>query len=250
MVNFNHNIYFNGVPLPSFVIVKKIETPILSEIENTLVESDIGYKHKKIKFGAKSLKIDFSLERTGTLTDFNQQQELLRWIKGDDWKESKLVLPDNVDYHYMAICNNAINIANEDIEGSGSIEFLICSPYRIANKSRIININDLQNYSSLGNVKIKPKIIFNITEDCTEIKLSIKNSDYDNFIRFKHNFLTGDKLVIDMKTKKVTVNDDLMMSILTLDSKFHEIDNNLSNNKYSLDIGNADVTLEIIPLYQ
>lgn len=250
MVNFNHNIYFNGVPLPSFVIVKKIETPILSEIENTLVESDIGYKHKKIKFGAKSLKIDFSLERTGTLTDFNQQQELLRWIKGDDWKESKLVLADNVDYHYMAICNNAINIANEDIEGSGSIEFLICSPYRIANKSRIININDLQNYSSLGNVKIKPKIIFNITEDCTEIKLSIKNSDYDNFIRFKHNFLTGDKLVIDMKTKKVTVNDDLMMSILTLDSKFHEIDNNLSNNKYSLDIGNADVTLEIIPLYQ
>ncbi|MGM9533902.1 MAG: distal tail protein Dit, partial [Intestinibacter sp.] len=195
MVNFNHNIYFNGVPLPSFVIVKKIETPLLAEIENTVAESDIGYKHKKIKFGAKSVKIDFSLERTGTLTDFNQQQELLRWIKGDDWKESKLVLPDNVDYHYMAICNNAINIANEDIEGDGRLEFLICSPYRIANKSRIININDLQNYSSLGNVKIKPKIIFDITEDCTEIKLSIKNNDYDNFLRFKHNFLTGDKLV-------------------------------------------------------
>ena len=78
----------------------------------------------------------------------------------------------------------------------------------------------------------------------------MKNKQYDNFIRFKHNFLTGDKLVIDMKTKKVTVNDELMMSILTLDSKFHEIDNNLSNNKYSLDIGNANVTLEIIPLYQ
>lgn len=250
MVNFEHNIYFNGVPLPSFVIVKKIETPLLADIENTVVESDIGYKHKKIKFGAKSVKIDFSLERTGTLTDFNQQQELLRWIKGDDWKESKLVLPDNADCHYMAICNNAINIANEDIEGGGSIEFLICSPYRIANKSRIININDLQNYSRLGNVKIKPKIIFSITSDCSEIKLSLKNKQYDNFIRFKHNFLTGDKLVIDMKTKKVTVNDDLMMSILTLDSKFHEIDNNLSNNKYSLDIGNADVMLEIIPLYQ
>jgi predicted phage tail component-like protein len=250
LVNFKHNIYFNGIPLPSFVIIKKIETPLLSEIENTIVDSDIGYKHKKIKFGIKSVKIDFSLERTETLTDFNQQQELLKWLKGDDWKESKLILPDNVDYHYMAICNNAIDIANEDIEGGGRIEFLICNPYRIANKSRIININDLQNYSTLGNVYIKPRIIFSITSECTEIKLSLKNKQYDNFIRFKHNFLTGDKLVIDMKTKKVTVNDELMMSILTLDSKFHEIDNNLRNNKYSLDIGNADVTLEIIPLYQ
>ena len=250
MVNFEYGIYFNGVQLPSFVIVKSIENPLLSEVSNTVVDSEVGYKHKKINFGSKVVKIEISLERLGILSDFQQQQELLKWIKGDNWKESRLILPDNIDVHYMAICNNAINFKNEDIESLGTIEFLICNPYRIANKPRIININNMKNYSSLGNVDIKPRIIFNVTSNCSEIKLSLKNKKYDNFIRFKHNFLVGDELVIDMETKKVTLNGDLMMSILTLDSKFHEIDYNLTDNNYNLDIGSADVEIEIIPMWQ
>ena len=250
MVKFNHNIIFNGKPLPSFVIIKSIDTQILSDISNTTIKRTIGYRHKKIEFGNKIISINFSLERIETLPLFEQQQELLKWVKGDNWKESKLILPDKPDTYYMAICNNKIDLANGDLESEGTIEFLVCNPYRIGNNTITLKINELQNYyGEIGSENIKPKIIFDITEDCTEIKLSIKNSDYDNFIRFKHNFLTGDKLTIDMETKKITLNGEVKMQILTLDSKFHEFNNDIKDNIYTLEVGNADVSIELHEIY-
>ena len=90
-----HLIYFNDIPLPSFVVIKSINTQILADIKNTTVKSNIGYKHKKIEFGSKLITIKFSLERSSILSKFEQQQELIQWLKGDDWKESRLILPDN-----------------------------------------------------------------------------------------------------------------------------------------------------------
>lgn len=246
MVNFKHEIYFNNIPLPSFVIVKSIDTQILSDITNTTIKSNVGYKHKKLELGSKKVTINFSLERIGTLSEFEQQKELLQWLKGDNWKESKLILPDNPDAYYMAICNNGIDLDYDDIEGQGTIEFLICNPYRVGLNTVTLDINELQSYhGEIGTENIKPKIIFNITSPCEEIKLSIKNNDYDNYIRFKHNFLTDDKLIIDMNTKKITLNDNTKMQILTLDSRFHEFNNHIKDNVYTLEVGNANVTLEL-----
>lgn len=250
MVNFKHNIIFNEKPLPPFVIIKSIDTQILSDISNTTVKRAVGYRHKKIEFGSKIISIKFSLERFGTLPLFEQQQELLNWVKGDNWKESKLILPDKPDTYYMAICNNKIDLASNDLESEGTIEFLICNPYRIGINPIKIDINKLQTYySEVGSENVKPKIIFDITENCTEIKLSIKNSYYDNFIRFKHNFLKGDKLIIDMETKKITLNGEIKMQILTLDSKFHEFNKDIKDNVYTLEVGNANVYIELHEVY-
>lgn len=249
-INFRHTIIFNGKPLPSFVIIKSIDTQILSDISNTKVKSNVGYRHKKIEFGSKIISIKFSLERNSTLPPFDQQQELLKWVRGNDWKESELILPDNPDAHYMAICNNKIELANSDLESEGTIEFLVCNPYRIGNAKITLNIKELQALSrEIGSENIKPKIIFDITEDCEEIKLSIKNSYYDNYIRFKHNFLIGDRLTIDMETKKITLNGEIKMQILTLDSKFHEFNKDIKDNVYTLEVGNADVSIELHEVY-
>ncbi len=250
MVKFNHNIIFNDKPLPSFVIIKSIDTQILSDISNTTIKRTIGYRHKKIEFGSKIISINFSLERIGTLPLFEQQQELLKWVKGNNWKQSKLILPDKPNAYYMAICNNKIDLSNDDIESEGTIEFLVCNPYRTGINPIKLNINELQSYhSEIGTENIKPKIIFDITEDCEEIKLSIKNSDYDNYLRFKHNFLIGDKLIIDMETKKITLNGETKMQILTLDSKFHEFNKDIKDNVYTLEVGNADVSIELHEVY-
>lgn len=250
MVNFEHKIYFNDKPLPSFVIIKKIETQILADITNKTVKGSVGYRHKKLELGSKEIIITFSLERSGILSKFEQQQELIQWLKGDNWRESKLILPDNPDAYYMAICNSGIDLSYDDLEGEGKIEFLISNPYRIGTKTIKLNINELQSYSDkIGTENIKPKIIFTITSPCEEIKLSLKNNYYDNFIRFRHNFLTGDELVIDIETKKITLNGEIKMQILTLDSRFHELNNIIKDNIYTLETGNATVSLELQALF-
>lgn len=250
MVNMKHQIYFNDIPLPSFVIVKQINTQILADITNTTVKGVVGYRHKKIEFGSKLITIDFSLERDGVLSKFEQQQELIQWLKGDDWKESKLILPDNPNLYYMAICNNGFDLDYSDIEGEGTIEFLICDPHRYGIQNIDIKLSDINKYDmQLGTEYSYPKIIFDITSDCEELKLTLKNKKYDNYIRFKHNFLTNDKLIIDMKTKKITLNGETKMQILTLDSRYHMIDPNILSNEYNFEIGNADITLEAQEVY-
>ena len=52
-----------------------------------------------------------------------------------------------------------------------------------------------------------------------------------------------------MKTKKITLNGETKMQILTLDSRYHMIDPNILSNEYNLEIGNADITLEAQEVY-
>ena len=250
MVNMKHQIYFNDIPLPSFVIIKQINTQILADITNTTIKANIGHKHKKIELGTKLISIDFSLERNGILSKFEQQQELIQWLKGDNWKESRLILPDNPYLYYMAICNNGFNLGYSDIEGEGTIEFLICDPHRYGIQNIDIKLSDINKYDmQLGTEYSYPKIIFDITSNCKELKLTLKNNKYDNYIRFKHNFLTNDKLIINMKTKKITLNGETKMNILTLDSRYHMFSPNVKENEYNLKIGNADITLEVQEVY-
>ena len=49
--------------------------------------------------------------------------------------------------------------------------------------------------------------ILKVTNACSELKLSVSNSKYNNYIRLKHNFLTDDEIIIDIKTKKITLVD-------------------------------------------
>lgn len=240
MVNFEHNIYFNGVPLPSFVIVKSISTAVLGEITNELLETNLGTRLKKTKLGSKRVTINFSVERKHYLSKFKEQQQLLEWLRGNDFKESKLVLPDNLNLHYNAICDNLDEFQYDDLEGISRIEFLICDPYRYGNLQEY-DIDSLNGV--VGNVFIYPTVRFTVTSQCNELKLSLVNSKYNNFIHLKHNFLTNDVVEIDMETKKVTVNGVVKMGILQLSSRFHMIDANLSDNTYTLDVGNANVSV-------
>lgn len=240
---FNHKIYFNNVALPSFVLVKRINHQILCDIDNETIESEVGHKLRKTKLGTKIIEIEFSLLKDDSLPPFEQQQELLKWIKGDNWKPSRLILPDNLNVHYIAICNNGIKFNNEKVESLGTIEFLICDPYRISNIEKTtttpFTISNKKEINYLNNIETFPRLKFKITSSCSEIKLNFTNEKYNNFVKLKHNFVLNDVIVIDMETKKVTVNDELKMQILTLDSRFHKICEGL--NTYTKETGNFEL---------
>lgn len=233
----SNNIFFNDMQIPDFVIVKSIETQLLPDINNIFIKSDRGVKHKKIEFGSKVVKIDFSIERGfKSLPDITLIDTLNSWLKGDDWKPSKLVLPNDLDSHYLAIADKIDPLKPDSIECESSIEFLCVEPDRITTMEKVVAITNTGRFEYTGE-NTKPIIIFKITSQCEELKLSISNKKYKNFIRLKHNFILNDVVKIDMSTKKVTLNDNLKMTILTLDSRFHDIVE--GDNIYTLELGNA-----------
>lgn len=232
---FNHKIYFNNIPLPSFILLKSIKVQILPNMNNITLETEFGQKLQKTTFGTKIIQLQVSFLKDDTLPKFQQQQELLEWIKGNDWKESKLILPDNSEVYYMAICNNLLELENTEVESITNIEFLICNPCRISNVEYISygTINYLANVETYSRLELKVK------NACEEIKINFKNNKFDNYIRLRHNFLSNDIIVIDFETKKIKVNDEVKMQILTLDSKFHKIIK--GENIYSLERGSCDL---------
>lgn len=226
------NLFFNDIQIPDWIMVTSIEQDILPKLEVT--------KRRSI-FHSKIVKINFTV-RQKCLLDQYKIDELIRWVRGDNFKESKLVLPNSEDSYYLAKLKSNINsIQNSVITGKGSIEFILFYPNRIEfmeNKIPLLNANEI-NY--IGTANTYPVIEFDITSECEELKVSIENSEYNNYFRLKHHFNKGQKVIIDMKTKKVTVNNEVKMQIFTLDSRFHMITEGI--NKYTLKLGNADVNI-------
>ena len=235
-----YKLYYNEKPMPDFVIITKIEEPLIGNITNTVISSNYGSKYKKTQFGTKIVKVYCTIKKGfNMLLDINKINELNEWLKGDNWRATKLVLPRR-DYYYEAIVNNAPDLESNNYTTSFEIEFLILNPDKI--NLRECESNNLKvNYMGTSE-EAYPTIIFSITNACSELKLSVSNSKYENYIRLKHNFLTNDQITVNMKTKRVTVNDIVKMQILTLDSRFHKLTK--GENIYTLDNGNANVKIK------
>ena len=228
-----YKLYYNEKPIPDFVIITKIEEPLIGDITNTVISSNYGSKCKQTEFGTKIVK-GFKM-----LLDSQKINELNEWLKGNNWKATKLILPGR-DYYYEAIVNNAPDLEPNNYTTNFEIDFLILNPDKI----------NLKEYES-NNLKINymgtseetyPTIILKVTNACSELKLSVSNSKYNNYIRLKHNFLTNDEIIVNMQTKKITINNVVKMQILTLDSRFHKLAK--GENIYTLNIGNADVKIK------
>ncbi len=235
-----YKLYYNEKPIPDFVIITKIEEPLIGDITNTVISSNYGSKYKKTEFGTKIVKVYCTIKKGfKMLLDTKRITELNEWLKGDNWGVTKLILPGR-DYYYEAIVNNAPDLEPNNYTTSFEIEFLILNPDKI--NLTEYESNDMKiNYMGTSE-EVYPTIILKITNACNELKLSVSNSEYNNYIRLKHNFLANDEIIIDMKTKKITVNNIVKMQILTLDSRFHKLTK--GENIYTLNTGNADVKIK------
>ena len=225
------SLYFNNVRIPDWIKVTNITEDILPNLEVT---------KDKTKFGEKKIIVEFKFKRN-KLIDHKLKYEILQFVKGDNFKESKLILPGRSEYYYMAKVTNLSSISGSIRKGEGTIEFT-CFNYKE------IQVNpcylDIRNKNSvdinyIGTEKTYPKIKFKVNSQCNKIKLIV---NYGLFLEFNHSFNAGDILEIDQEVNKVTLNGLLNMEIWHLKSKRIKF-------KYGLNTlrvleGNVDVTVK------
>ena len=144
-----YKLYYNEKPIPDFVIITKIEEPLIGDITNTVISSNYGSKYKKTEFGTKIVTVYCTVKKGfKMLLDSQKINELNEWLKGDNWKATKLILPGR-DYYYEAIVNNAPDLEPNNYTASFEIDFLILNPDKI----------NLKEYES-NNLKINYIIAF------------------------------------------------------------------------------------------
>ena len=211
-------IMFNDEYIPEWITINRIWYNIFQSFSIDEITEDGGNSKRK---ASKVIPVDFSCDRRKLITK-GQEIEFIKWLKGDNFKYSKLKLPNYPECYYMAKVKNNIDIAGTLRRAKGTIEFL-CIGNRIEEgiNSINLNINNIIYYS--GTAEVKPKIKIKVLSQVNEIKISIQNSKYNNFIKLVGNFNQNDNIEIDISRNKITKNGIVDLTIMTLDSYFHRL---------------------------
>lgn len=107
------SLYFNDVIIPSWLKITDIKEDVTGNLEVT---------NKITKLKSKIITISYKFKRN-KLIEEEKRQELLRWIIGDNFKASKLILPNRAEWFYMAKVTNLGDITGSIKKGQGAIEF-------------------------------------------------------------------------------------------------------------------------------
>lgn len=226
------SLYFNDVKIPEWIKVTNIKEDILN----------LDVSKEKSNFKEKSITIEFSFRRN-KLIDIEKRYELVNWIKGDNFKESKLVLPDRLNYYYMAKVSNLSEITGSIKKGSGSIVFTCFKTDYIDSRVDEITLNNSieRKIYYRGTSPAYPDVIFNILSACSKIKLSFNNNHKSGYIELNGSFNRNDIIKFNQSTNKILVNNRVNMPILHLKSKRLKLEHGFTN--FQLETGNVEAKI-------
>ncbi|MBS6503870.1 MAG: phage tail family protein [Clostridium sp.] len=220
-------IMFNEEYIPEWISVNRIGYKIFPtfNIDESTEEGEIN-KRKS----SRVIQIDFSCNRRVLLIK-EKEIELINWLKGDNFNYSKLKLPNDPGSYYMAKVKSNIDITGSLRRAKGRIEFL-CIGNKVEDNLNSINLNNNREIYCVSTAEVKPRLKIKVLSQVSEIKISIKNSKYNNFIKLVGNFNQNDSIEIDMSNNKISKNGIVDSNIMSLDSYFHRLVP--GENKYTI----------------
>ena len=231
------SIKYDGIKIPNFIKITNIKTQVLPSIENKLLQAPraIGAIDVGTNYGTKIITISF-IFKDNSLGFIEKSEALASWLRVDDLKARKLVLPSHPNSYYLAKPNNSIELDDNITMAKGEIEFICLNPFRI-NSSQTSQSSNTFTYN--GTAKTDPVLDITVTSSASSIKVNIVNESYNNYINLVGSFKAGDNVKVDLKTNKVYLNNSLNMALWGLDSKPHKVCR--GSNKYSISNGNLVV---------
>lgn len=233
------SLYFNNIRIPNWIKVTDISESLIPSFEATKF---------KTTFQKRVISIDISFKRNKNL-DKERKSELLHFIKGNNFNPSKLSLPNNSDRYYFAKVTDISDINGTIRKGSGTITFT-CFDYKEYDSSKTTAPSSSGKISLKynGTEEVYPVIKINVTSSCSNIKINFSNGSSTSFLEFNDDFRSGDILILEQSTNKLTVNNINKSEIWHLNSKRHKLMPGTTNS-YSLVSGSATFSIEFNTAY-
>lgn len=233
-----NTITYDGKAIPNFVTITGVKVQVLPDIENKFLSAPrmTGVIDAGHNLGTKIISIDIMI-KDSSLGAIDKSEKIAEWLRVDDLKSRKLVLPSHPNSYYLAKPNNSIELSDNIRTFRGTIEFLCTNPFRISSTTVTVEGNST---TYRGTANTSPILELRVTSPCPNIQLSVKNRGYNNFINLVGPFVLGDVIKIDLKTTKTYKNGKEDMKLWGLNSKPHKLCK--GSNTYTL--SNATLTLK------
>lgn len=226
-------ITFNGVDQPKFLKVRAVSFTATPTLLNTYKE--IPGANGKICTGTTlgekmfSVSVFFEKEVNKSLTETTR--ELANWLKGDNFKPSKLVFSDDKNVHYFAQVSSAPSIDDLLLLGETVIEFIVPSGKSVgATKTVTGNQNANISIPYNGTTTSFPVIEFTSANNTAIVELRILESVTGKTLRIKGSFKQGEKITIDCNKKIIKRGNTVDLDLLEFTSDWLRFDNKRTYN--------------------
>lgn len=207
-----YRVYFNGIPMPSFVKVHNVDFVDLS-----------------LPVSGKPTEKTFTL--TVSLVDkaksiHEMARELSMWLRGDNFALSPLSFSDNEDVTYMAAVKTAPVIKDLLYLGQTVIEFSVPSGAGFGKTKAVAGTNAAQiAVDNEGTVPTFPVIQVTPTNtNSAQVPFTITDSVTGRVIRLKGPIKAGEVITIDCNKKVVKRGNKVDMLLIQYNSDWLKFD--------------------------
>ena len=238
---------FNGVDCPDFLKVTSVGISVLPSLETNLasISRKYGVLNSDTTFGSKTISFEVMLiNRRKSL--FQMASELTQFLKGDNWKLSKLKVIEMEGKHMMAKVSNSVDLNDLQVAGSGTIEFVVPVPLWVDDEETVVESTSTSfTVENTGTHEVLP--VFTLKMSSTGNAIEIKNTTTNKSFKVNYKFKGGDVLVFDMDKKSIKVNGEPNMTIFNIESDWLELS---QGNNALLVNTSASTTVSFKALYE
>jgi len=232
-------VKFNGVIEPDFIRVVGLSFSTISDISvnESVVPGRVGNYDSGIQRGGAVCNLTVQLHDTSK-SIFQLKRELKGWLKGDNWKTSKLEIEENPGKFLWARVGADSEINDLFSHGETDIQFYCADPKEYdtgLTEDTFIESEFEVDYQGLE----ETATVFEVTlgESCPNI--SLRHKETGNTISLTGAFEETQILLLDSDKKLVKVNDNLDMNLLNFSSNWLYLDSGTNSFKlFSTQAGN------------
>lgn len=216
---------FNNQLIPDFIKVKSISIQALPNVTGNVksIAGGFGCIAGKSSFGEKILSAEVSVVIPKGQSLQSCARTLAKWLKGNNFKLSPLIVLDDADIMYMAKVNNSVELSDLVFVGTGTIEFIIPSGLGISTKQKSCTGATKVTATNSGSHTALPEISVTLAQAVTNGTVTVVHATTGDRVILNGTFARGDVININCSKHLVKVNGSVSMSIVGYSSKFFEL---------------------------
>lgn len=226
-------ITFNGKKLPDWVSVVGMDFESVSiDLLEHEAKRRIGNFDAGIDKGGIEVNLEIFIEPNGSLTIYEQADELKRFIKGDNWNVSELIFNEQPGKFYNARVDRGLDINDVFTHGETQITFYASDPKKydveLSKTAQVVG-EVAVNYDGLETTPVVIDVEF--TQDTA--KPFIKHVESGLEVALEGQFKTGDRLVVDTGNRSVLLNGNNIKNRLMFKSSWLILESGVNTFKLS-----------------
>ncbi|WP_437828937.1 distal tail protein Dit [Niallia taxi] len=208
---------FNGIYKSYLSVLRGSNRPSWAPVERVYQEAanrSGAFLNGKRKTKSRELPIPVVIKSDNLKNLQKVKEDLAAWLIHDETKP--LIFDDEPDRHYYAVVDGAFDIDEVVRLGQGIITFVCPDPFKYGEEIKISS-------TTIFNAGTAPSnIVLNIEFTAAAIEFRIQNEE-GKYVRIIWAFAAGDKLEIDFKKRKVTINHMVRMTSLDIKSTWFDL---------------------------